>query len=209
MTIDYVIIPKGTNCVNSLDEFKERLDQLLAILTRNKLPALLIRNLLMYLMHTIDVRIANTFLTLSYVNIDHTFDVPVNLTDIVQAVFECVKDERKFERTQAKQQFPITIEIIRFLSIPDKRKCLEVSMPLLSDEQKLELISKYRFSEEDHPVDLVPVKEKLIKQIGKQPKQIPFARTIRHFVTEDFQTKICILPSSMILQVVSNLVFSL
>jgi len=210
LAYEYVCTPSRTGTQRSLDSFTTQLQKQYAEMKKYNLPNMLIRHLLLTLMHNIDVRIANSIMLKSFVNVECTFTFQPDLATVSKQIVSIVNDNGVMQRGSWKNFFPIVFDIVRLLSYPDKKEAVDIPemFTKLTDAHMLELISKYKFCEGEARFDIQAVVYRLKERVGKRSNEISFIASTRQFKKDQVADQFCVIPSSMVCQVVASATFS-
>lgn len=210
LAYEYVCTPSRAGTVRSLDSFTNQVQQQYADMKKHNLPNMLIRHLLLTLLHNIDVRIANSIMLKSFVNVDCTFTFQPDLGAVANQVVSIVNDNGVLQRSSWKTFFPIMFDIVRLLSCPDKKQAVGTPemFTKLTDAHMLELISKYKFGEGEPKFDIQAVVYQLKDRVGRRANEVSFVASTRQFKQDQVADQFCVIPSSMVCQVVASATFS-
>ena len=208
---EFVCSPSQTGNAKTLDGFAQQVQQSYTEMRKHNIPAMLIRYFFLSLMHNIDVRIANSIMLKSFVNVECTFTFQPDLGAVANQVVSVINDTAIIQRSSWKGFFPIVFDIIRLLSYPNKAEAVErpEMFEKLTDAHMLELISKYKFVQGEQLFDIQAVVYRLREKVGKRASEVSFGVTVRQFKQDQIAEQFCVIPSTLVCQVVSSATFSI
>ena len=211
MAYEYVCTLPGTGTHRSLDTFTSHMQQHYDKMKKHNLPNMLIRHVLLTLLHNIDVRIANSIMLKTFINVECTFTFQSDLGAVVNQVMSVVNDNSTLQRSSWKNFFPIVFDIVRLLSYPDKTEAVQKPemFPKLTDAHMLELISKYRFDQGEAKYNVQALLYQLRDRVGSRSNEVSFVVSTRQFKQDQVAEQFCVIPSTMICQVVVSATFSI